>query len=434
MNPTQIWDRYWHQGDYAASRAFVRVGVAAASLLTWVRTTQLDYGTFLSQWSAAPYQPKGLLALLGNTVPPPELFVVSKYVWLIAAVATLLGVASRLSMTVSLVAGLLCVGVLYSFSAGWSQGYCVVFLAQIPALFITEKRGSSSPWALILTSWAVALMFFSAGVQKLRSGGWSLDWAFSDSLRAHLIRRYPMSGEALPSYLEFLADHRWAWQGVAMGNFISQLCPVVACIFFRSPRLRLLFGSFFLLELLGLGVVMGLWDWHLLPLAVVFVDWDNVLPRVRFRVRAPTAVICAYLGIWLVLIASPDHSLRHRWNIFPFSNFDMYSTVYAAGDFSYTATEYEFDAPSIAPATRADSERGFQRENFGFAGSAPSSEAIRSHLEYLSRSLAGWSARRIAVYAAEYVVPAHPAPARPVLVRRTLLGSVKPPGNDPNPG
>ncbi|MEE9131738.1 MAG: DCC1-like thiol-disulfide oxidoreductase family protein [Phycisphaerales bacterium] len=303
------WTRYWFTSGGLISVAMVRIAIALAVLLSWRRAVPQDYGRYLESKPANLYSPDGVLKFFGDVLPSPVFFEAWKWVALVSTVFMLIGLFSRISTFVSLVSNLILVSLLSSFTPGWSHGYNVVFLAQIAFLFarsgdalsadaimdafrskqrfsLDGKTQRSYSGAVLLAQWAVVLMFANAAFWKLQIDGYQFGWVFSDNLRHQLAVRYYGMGETPPAFVEWLMADQWRYKGFALGNIMSQLLPLGACIFVRRPILRFVFGSFFVVETLGLGIVMGLWDTHWLPLAAIFIDWDRCIPWTGSKLAA----------------------------------------------------------------------------------------------------------------------------------------------------
>src|SRR5581483_3875567 len=101
-----------------------------------------------------------------------------------------------------------------SYQPAWSHDLNVVLLALLAFLgarggdvlsldaVIARRRGRTIPpaayqWSLRLIQLAVGLMFVSACMLKLKTGG--LRWALSDNLRHQLLVRYDLIGETTHS-------------------------------------------------------------------------------------------------------------------------------------------------------------------------------------------------------------------------------------------
>jgi hypothetical protein len=106
----------------------------------------------------------------------------------------------------------------------------------------------------------------------------------------------------------------------------------------RRPRLRALLGLVWVMEVLGLGVVMALWDTHWLPLAAVFIDWD-ALTRTPTGLAPSThatasARVIAFVTPIVAFASVQATLLNQRLRLYPFSSYPMFATVRARRPFA----------------------------------------------------------------------------------------------------
>lgn len=375
------WQRYWFAEGGRWSAAILRIAIAVSVLLTLQRLATLS--TVHIPGPRELYRPVGIWMVFGHLVPPD--FVVT-ILWGLAVGATigmLLGVCSRVSTAVSFVAALALASGSFSSSATWSHQYNVVFLAQLALLgarsgdvlsldaVIRHFRGLPAEdvprgyqWSVRLVQFAVALMFAGAAFHKLLHGHFTLRWALSDNLRHQLLVRYDLAGLPRPVVADWLIDNVWRFRTAAVLNLISQATPILACIFVRRPVLRALCGGFFVLETLGLGFVVDLWNLHWLPLVAVFIDWDRLLAAITRRTpRAPTTspgwspplpahcFVIAFVAYDALTAIVP--TLDQRLNTYPFSAFPMFATVRARAPYDqhlpYAIPGDHFEALSDRP-------------------------------------------------------------------------------------
>jgi hypothetical protein len=442
------WQRYWIDDGGRHALAMVRIAVAMSILM--VLRELSDVPVLVAP--AAVYRPVGLWMLLGSA-PPPDWLVTA--LWAIAGastVAMLLGFQARTSTAVSFVSSLALASISFSSTPTWSHGYNVVFLAQLAllggrvgdafsvdaflrrAVPINVARGYQ--WSLRLVQIAVGLMFASACFHKLRAGGFTLAWATSDNLRHHLLARYDLAGLERPAIADWILAEAWRYKAAAIGNLISQASPLVAIVFVRRPWVRAAVAVLFLVEGIAIDQLLGLPNWHWLPLAAVFVDWDYFLRKRQPPARAwqpPKRVHVFIIGFLLYdLVLSTVPKLDHRLNTYPFTAFQMFATVRAAKPWSehrpyimYGDT-YVAD-PVLDPAMQkyVDHEYRFMYQTTDPAKLAPRLAVIRDELH----------AKTLRHELVMFVAPAYPAPAhfekRPIAITaeltpdgiRTLLGA-----------
>jgi hypothetical protein len=83
---------------------------------------------------------------------------------------------------------------------------------------------------------------------------------------------------------------------MALANVVAQITPLLACFLIRRPVLRALCGCLFVVEVVGLGTVMGLWNPHWLPLAAFFIDWDRLAAWAGARSRVVIRWVRTVMG------------------------------------------------------------------------------------------------------------------------------------------
>ncbi len=376
------WQRYWFADGGRYALAIVRIAVAWAVLMSLSRLA--THPQLVAP--AGIYRPVGIWMLCGSSPPPA---IVIDVLWVLAWVGTLgmlFGLVTRVSTAVSFVASVALASVSFSGSANWSHIYNVVFLAQLALLgaragdafsfdaMIRHMRGlpkldvaRAYQWSLRLVQLAVALMFVGAVFHKLLHGHMTLRWALSDNLRHHLLVKYDLAGLARPPLVDWLLQDVWRYRTAAVLNLISQAAPLLAVIFARRPFVRLVGGLFFVIEVIGLGLVVDLWNPHWFPLAAVFVDWDRAITWVAAKLGRPLAVpptlvdwrpprgprifIIAFVVYDVVTAFIP--TLDQRLNTYPFSGFPMFATIRARQPYGehqpYSVVGGKFEITADAP-------------------------------------------------------------------------------------
>jgi hypothetical protein len=277
-------------------------------------------------------------------------------------------------------------------------------------------------WSLRLVQLAVALMFAGAVFHKILHGHGTLRWALTDNLRNHLLVRFDLAGISRPALVDWLIDDPWRYRTAAVFNLLSQATPILAVIFVRHPRVRLLGGAAFVVETLALGFVVGLWNLHWLPLVVVFVDWDWVLRR-RFGSAATATPAPMRARVFIVvffayeLVTSFVPTVDQRLNTYPFSSFPMFATIRANPPYdehrpyALAGDRYFVDAE---PPLDSDQQRWFDHDH-RWLFAVTSRDELHARLStLLAEAKARWPAahiRSITHYLTIYNSPAYPAPA-----------------------
>ncbi len=308
---------------------------------------------------------------------------------------------------------------------------------QVPAVFQTSVR-------LVLAT--VVSVFFIAGYWKLRAdGGFGFGWALSDNLRHQILVRFDWIGIPRTPIADWIVAESWRVRAVATLNLVSQLTPIVAIFLHRRPRLRACFAVLFIAEIVGLALVMDLWDLHWIPLAAVFVDWDALVAWARRR-RGPSIPIerdpltrsrgarihLAFATGFLVFYTLHLFWLNQRTRLFPFSSFPMFSEVRAKQPYSehqsYELLGGHIELIGVRPMRTdeiswVDSHGGYR---WMFRARAPN--LVRAHLQAvlaeLSRAWPDLQIRTVRLSLAVFQAPAYPAPASLARTDLAILGEL----------
>ena len=464
------WQRYWFAEGGRTAIAIVRIALAASVLLTLAHLAATE-----SPISSKVYRPVCIWMLLGHARPPEALV---SALWIIACASTtcmLVGLATRASTAVSFVSAVALAALSFSASKTWSHQYNVVFIAQCVMLgaragdtlsldaWLRRRRGlppvdalRGYQWSLRLVQLAVVLMFAGAAFHKLAHGHFTLRWALSDNLRHHLLVRYDLAGTPRPAFVDWLLAESWRYQGAALLNLVTQAAPLLAVIFVRRPLVRAFAGMLFVTEVILLGVVVGLWNLHWLPLVAVFIDWEWLVARIRRRApvapsppslswRAPRAVT-AFIIAFLVYDVATGFvpTLDQRLNTFPFSSFPMFATIRARAPYDehlpYSVVSGSYEVISDQPIDR-NAQRWVdhtQRNVFAVRNPVELERRLRTVLERMQYFYFDYHIRGIRLWITVYEAPAYPGPARfdrkPIALLgeitadgtfRTLLGTFK---------
>ncbi len=437
------WQRYWFAEGGRTAVAIVRICLAISVLLSLARVD-----AYASPVASQVYRPVGIWMLLGHTAPPAGLVDV---LWIVAVASTLtmlVGLATRASTAVSFVSAVALAALSFSASRTWSHQYNVVFIAQaaflgaragdtlsvdawlrarrgLPALYVA--RGYQ--WSLRLVQLAVVLMFAGAAFHKLLHGHFTLRWALSDNLRHHLLVRYDLAGTPRPPFVDWLLAESWRYEGAALLNLVTQAAPIAAVIFVRRPLVRAAAGLLFVTEVILLGVVVGLWNLHWLPLVAVFVDWERLIARVRGGTvdapaapatwRAPRAVRVFSAAVLLYDVATGFvPTLDQRLNTVPFSSFPMFATIRARAPYDqhqpYSLVGGSYEVISDVPMDR-NAQRWLDhihRNVHAVRDPVELERRLRTVLEQVQYYYPNYHVRGLRLWITVYEAPAYPGPAR----------------------
>ncbi len=477
------WQRYWYRAGGMHSAAILRIAIATSILLTLWRL----HGGHAGSPGSAPhdkYVALGILRLIPGE-PGPAVFAILWPVAWAATLAMLLGIRSRTATVVSFISALVLASYAHSFQRTWSHDNNAPLLAQLAFLgahggdawscdaWWRRRREQALPdghaylWSVLLVQLVLGLMMASAAYTKLMAGGTSLAWVLSDNLRNHILVRFDLKGVPQTDLASWLIESPTRWKLAAALNIIAQLAPLAACFATRRPVLRALLGSLFVIETIGLDVVMGFPNYHWLPLAAVFVDWDWLASRLRSESarqprepergvpvrRAVRIFIAAFVLVDGVIVFYRWPMLDQRIGAYPLSAFPMFAQIRARPPYGehtlYETFESRFavvsDAP-LEPAVQAWIEghpagRGLENLRSPDAArevlTAFASELRREHPQLVVRTV---GVRLVAVQFPPYPAPPQLARAEVATIAelasdglRCMLGRVEPTGATPMP-
>ena len=322
-----------------------------------------DYTRYVENADLSKYDPIGVLQLFFYN-SPPSAEVLNGLITLgyVTSILMVFGVVSRLSTIIAILSGWALVSIQYSWGVPWSHGYNINYLVLFCTMFLpvgqflsldlllfpklTRKIYELRPnngWAIFMAVGLVSLMYFNAFFYKITSGG-GLNWALTDSLRNYIIERYLIYYHTdIPSHLQVIVDNEWAWKGLALGNLFVQGVAIFGIFFFHKPWHRLVLGLLFVFETLGLGVVMGLWNYKWLMIFVFYVDWDYflnqfssnftnkqfksfILPSSKLNKKFLTLTVVVIV-FQLVVAFDTSHKVERTLKPYPFSSFPMFKSV-----------------------------------------------------------------------------------------------------------
>lgn len=322
-----------------------------------------DYTKYIDNADFSKYDPIGILQFLSSTTPPSAEVLNGLVVFGYgASILMVLGVFSRLSTICAVIPGLILVSLQYSWGVPWSHGYNITYLALFCTMFlpvgqflsldliifpkITRKiyrLTRNNGWAIFMAVGLVSLMYFNAFFYKIITGH-GLEWALTDSLRNYIIERYLIYYDTdIPNHLQYIVDNEWAWKALALSNLFAQGASILGIFWFHRPWHRLVLGLLFVIETLGLGIVMDLWNFKWLLIFVFYVDWDFFLKRLspllaqiqskrlltpskKLRTRYIT-ITTIVLAFQFVVAFDTGRNAERSLKPYPFTSFPMFRNV-----------------------------------------------------------------------------------------------------------
>ena len=293
------WNKYWYGSNLLLSASILRIGIGLSLLFIIISYFNIsDYSQYFQQVDLQSYRPISVLQVFGSDIPSVSFFQISKIIAEVSSVLFCLGFLTKYSGFTSLFFHLIIFSVQYSWGASPDHGLNAVYLVQFALLFSPSNYFLSidavlfknknnkwiyfqnNGWGVYLAQFGLTLIFLSAFFFKNFKNPY-LSWAFSDSLRNYIIQEYLITLRIpIPAYLQLIIQYEVIYKGLAFFSMICQCLSVFACFAVRKPKVRLFFGLLFLLENIGIGLVVQLWQIVVFPLIVIFIDWENLFPKI----------------------------------------------------------------------------------------------------------------------------------------------------------
>jgi predicted DCC family thiol-disulfide oxidoreductase YuxK len=288
------WNRFWFASATPDGLGLVRMVFFSLLVLYYLRVDFSAWGD-VTEAFWFPVTPFRVLRLPVFSVTTLELLEIA---WKIALVLAALGLFTRLSTTAACVGGFYLLGLPNNFGKVHHNETLVVIALGILCLsrcgdawsldsIIRAARGHSRPepsgeytWPIRVAWTACAMVFFAAGVAKLRYGG--LEWMFSDSL-AIMLRQaaYPISNaDPIGSFGLYVAQSPWLTRVMAVGSVILELSYPLAL--FSTGARRLIVPSVAAMQL-GIRVLMGPPFEQYLFVYIFWLPWSTVPGRLAQR-------------------------------------------------------------------------------------------------------------------------------------------------------
>ena len=286
------WMRFWFEPIEPLNLGLCRILCFGAFFLLY-----LDYDvTSWAEVSDSLWMPVWLFQILHLPVLSSSLLVVLQSVWKISLALSSIGLFTRISTVSSFILGMYLLGLPHNFGKVNHSDAIVLFIFGFMALSRcgdscsidrlirkARQRNDTShqrPHVSGEYTWPVkavwvmfALIFFAAGVSKLRTSG--LEWIFSDNIAVLLLRAQFEGASAVPLGF-FLAQHQWLTQTVAAATIAIEVGYPLA-LFSRRARWVLVPGAFSMQ--IGISLLMGITFTAFFVCNLFWVRWDCVSYR-----------------------------------------------------------------------------------------------------------------------------------------------------------
>jgi hypothetical protein len=288
----QRWNHFWFAPSAPSNLGLCRVVFFGGMVILGLLTQS-------SLWAGAPsafWMPITLFKHLGIPVASAETLTWLDRIWLVSLVLSCVGLFTRGSTVVAFIVGAYLLGLPHSFGKTHHSDaillltLCVLALSRcgdawsLDRLFATRRSGADGQdpsaeytWPVHLVWTLMAIVFFSAGVSKLRESG--VDWILSENLRYTLLRHH-YSHVALIGLAPVVAQSLAFTKLMAAGSVALELSAPLALF---SRRLRLLIVPSLLLLQTGIWLLMGVSFAQYLAAYAFWVPWDRVAHRMALR-------------------------------------------------------------------------------------------------------------------------------------------------------
>jgi len=293
------WSRFWFKPssptDLAVSRLLFFAGVFAMYAAEDFR----PWGTV----SDAFWLPLPLFTALHLRPLPPDTLGVLQVAWRIALVSSAVGLFTRASMMIAAVLGVYLLGLPHNFGQTYHFDALLVIAFGVlacsragDAWSIDAWRSGRRPpqpsgeytWPIRAVWVAMSLVFFAAGLAKLRYGG--LAWITSSNMSILLTRALYHVSDANPLTRVglWIAGHHWLASTFAASAVVTEVAFPAALV---SRRARLILVPAAIAMLIAIRVMMGPTFGGFLIANVFWVPWRAILTRVEMRIagRRPAA-------------------------------------------------------------------------------------------------------------------------------------------------
>jgi hypothetical protein len=268
------WQSFWFRPGSPLALGLCRI-LFYGMLLCWFWDADFTLCTTLGKIFWSPVSFFRLLAPHGSA--PTEWLTWIQAIWKISLVASLLGLHTRLSTTVACVLGIYLIGLPYNLGkinhqmAAVCIGLVVMAVSRCGRVYSldqlisrrTGKMSTTTPsaeyfWPIQLMRVVICLVFFTAGLNKLRESG--LAWITSETLQMYLLQMGAPMGL-------WLAQWPWLCHLLAAFTIVVEFFHPLALV---SNRFAIFWIPAGISLFLGIKLMMGIW---FLPLILVHLFW-----------------------------------------------------------------------------------------------------------------------------------------------------------------
>jgi hypothetical protein len=304
---------FWFGPDSPGNLGFLRI--CFFLLVYYLMAGATNSFVHLTQAPAEFWKPHGYFKTFNVPRPNADVIVFFTRAWEISLLTAGIGLLTRLSASVNVVAGLYIFGFRQNFGKIGHGDALLVFTALFfacsyasHALSIDQLlrwkflRAPGGPFGLrrprcgeyrwpVRMVWVMmAIIMFGAGYAKLYTGGWKFTWVFSDNMRNMLISHH-YRGTPMVTWGLWIARYSWLCKTLAALTILVEVLMPLALIN-RRARIVMVSGCF--LMQVGIAVLMNIKFYGFMVCYLFWVPWDRVgamiaAPFIRRATPAPTA-------------------------------------------------------------------------------------------------------------------------------------------------
>jgi hypothetical protein len=327
--------------------------IAMALSLLLILRRHLQTPLFASNQPTALFRPIGVVKLLGHGVVTQPVLYGLLVVATVAAVFLPVGRFARVAMWIAFMATLTLVSVSYSFTLPWSHGECVTFLAGLPLLFartgdawsLDAPRRATAPATAPAAAPAaaparglaygvplrgaqamLAVYFLNAFYWKMTTSG--IDWALSDNLRNIFALRFLVLGQQPPWIVSAALTRPNLTHLMALGNLTAQATPALMLPLLLWRPCQVIAAGAWFAETIGLSTVMMLFGWEMVPLGLLFLDFDRGNAEMKAPTRWFPALAASIAALVSAQIATAWSKADLHQLMYPLTSTSMYSQLH----------------------------------------------------------------------------------------------------------
>jgi hypothetical protein len=296
VSARERWLRFWFEPSSPLSLGICRVLFFGFLLVLYVPRDFAAWGRVSSVF----WEPTWLFQVLRLPLLPAPALELLQWVWKAALALSCVGLLTRLATGVAFILGAYLIGLPHCFGKIHHNEAVVVLVLGILALsrcgdavsldrLIRRRRDPDSrpdgpprsgeyTWPVRMVWVVMALVFFAAGLAKLRHSG--LVWVTSDNLAIMMIQNNyaKVRTDPLTMWGLVLARHGWLCRALAGATLAVELGYPLALV---SRRARWLFVPASCLMVVGIRLVLGPAFEQFLVCSLFWVPWDRLVGRIR---------------------------------------------------------------------------------------------------------------------------------------------------------